>query len=90
MTCSALMPVWGRSWARQAYDPLLRGSPADRRGEPGRMPDHNADPLTTDQRGATRPVDGNRDGTAACDIGAYEYDPSNDPLSYRFLPMIMR
>ena len=28
--------------------------------------------LPTDQRGFTRPVDGNNDGTAACDIGAYE------------------
>src|SRR5262249_44461311 len=26
--------------------------------------------LTTDQRGAPRPVDGNKDGVAACDIGA--------------------
>jgi len=28
---------------------------------------------TTDQRGVDRPVDGDRDGTATCDIGAYEY-----------------
>ena len=27
----------------------------------------------TDQRGLTRPVDGDRDGTAACDIGAFEF-----------------
>ena len=41
----------------------------------------NADgaPLTTDQRGGTRPVDGNGDGTAACDIGAFELDPSFRP-----------
>lgn len=31
--------------------------------------------LIRDQRGATRPIDGNNDGTAACDIGAYELDP---------------
>ncbi len=29
--------------------------------------------LTTDQRGAPRPVDGNGDGVAACDIGAVEF-----------------
>ncbi|MGE0058272.1 MAG: choice-of-anchor Q domain-containing protein [Dehalococcoidia bacterium] len=29
----------------------------------------------TDQRGETRPVDGDLDTTATCDIGAYEYDP---------------
>jgi hypothetical protein len=28
--------------------------------------------ITTDQRGAGRPADGNNDSTAACDIGAYE------------------
>ena len=28
--------------------------------------------LTTDQRGANRPVDGDGDGTAACDVGAFE------------------
>jgi hypothetical protein len=27
---------------------------------------------TTDQRSRQRPIDGNRDGTAACDIGSYE------------------
>ena len=30
---------------------------------------------STDQRGLPRPADGNGDGTAACDIGAYEYQP---------------
>ncbi len=30
---------------------------------------------TTDQRDVSRPQDGDNDGTAACDIGAYEYQP---------------
>lgn len=29
----------------------------------------------TDQRGVARPVDGNLDGQAQCDIGAYEFEP---------------
>jgi CSLREA domain-containing protein len=41
-----------------------------------------------DQRGVVRPVDGDGDGTARCDIGAYEYD---GPPPFRFyLPLIFR
>ena len=29
-------------------------------------------PITTDQRGLPRPIDGNGDGTALCDVGAFE------------------
>ena len=32
-------------------------------------------PLTTDQRGRPRPVDGNGDGLVACDIGAVQFFP---------------
>lgn len=32
----------------------------------------------TDQRGRPRPVDGDGDGTAACDAGAYEFEPLAD------------
>ena len=47
--------------------PLLPGSPAIDAGDstPAICPNH-------DQRGVARPQDGNGDGTAACDIGAYE------------------
>jgi len=31
--------------------------------------------VVTDQRGVLRPVDGDLDGTADCDVGAYEYVP---------------
>jgi hypothetical protein len=34
----------------------------------------------TDQRGVPRPIDGNGDGVAGCDIGAYEYLASDGPL----------
>ncbi|HKI87167.1 MAG TPA: choice-of-anchor Q domain-containing protein, partial [Thermoanaerobaculia bacterium] len=38
--------------------------------------DLGASPVTTDQRGVARPQDGNGDGTAVCDLGAYEAVPS--------------
>jgi hypothetical protein len=53
---------------------LVPGSPAIDAG--GRVClDADGDPLTTDQRGQPRPVDGNGDGIAACDIGAFELQP---------------
>jgi len=36
---------------------------------------------TTDQRGITRPLDGNADGTAAFDIGAVEFDRCGDGVT---------
>ena len=47
---------------------LLSDSPAIDAG-------NNTDCPATDQRGVARPVDGDVDGTATCDIGAYEYEP---------------
>ena len=41
-----------------------------------------------DQRGVTRPFDGNGDGVLTCDIGAYEYD--GPPPNRFFLPVFRR
>ncbi len=64
------------------YHPLLRGSPAINSGNPSGCADNTGNLLGADQRGIAR--------VGRCDIGAYEYDPSHDPLSYVFLPTILR
>jgi len=48
---------------------LLSGSPAIDTGS------SDCPPPATDQRGILRPVDGNGDGIAVCDIGAFESQP---------------
>lgn len=58
---------------------FLFGSPAIDAGS-------NTDCLSNDQRGNPRPVDGDGDGVAKCDIGAYE----SDRLWGVFLPLITR
>ena len=58
---------------------LQTGSPAVDHGD-------NADCPQTDQRGASRPADGDGDGAAACDIGAFESGGSL-PMPV-FIPLI--
>lgn len=56
--------------------PLLPGSPAIDGGDPGGCVDITDFPanLSTDQRGVPRPLDGDQDLVARCDIGAHEFD----------------
>ena len=51
--------------------PLHIDSPAI---DAGTCTNISGDPVLTDQRKMVRPLDGNGDTIAACDIGAYEYD----------------
>ncbi len=43
-------------------------------GNPGGCKDKNGSNLSADQRDYPRPVDGDGDNTATCDIGAFEFD----------------
>jgi hypothetical protein len=72
------------------YYPLLPDSPAIDGGNPAGCTDHLGDPLTTDQRGAPRPLDGDDDGEAICDIGSYEFDPAENPITAVYLPVVLR
>jgi CSLREA domain-containing protein len=64
---------------------LMMGSPAIDTGDPTGC-------TATDQRGVARPVDGDQNGTAICDIGAFEYVPRVlPPLTEKFLiPLVSR
>lgn len=53
---------------------LLTGSPAIDAGNPAGCVDQNSTLLTTDQRGYVRPVDGDGNASAICDMGAYEFN----------------
>ena len=44
--------------------------------------DWTPEPVTDDQRGVFRPKDGDGDGLALCDIGAYEYESAFNPWDY--------
>ena len=61
---------------------LLPDSPAIDAGD-------NSACAATDQRGVSRPIDGNNVPGAVCDIGAVEYNPAADQHQV-FLPMIVR
>ncbi len=54
---------------------LQPNSPAIDHIAPSSCVDEKGNALTADQRGLTRPVDGDGNGSTRCDIGAFEYHP---------------
>jgi CSLREA domain-containing protein len=62
---------------------LLENSPAIDAGS-------NANCLATDQRGISRPIDGDGNGTAVCDIGAVEMETIATSNQFIYLPLIVK
>jgi CSLREA domain-containing protein len=70
------------------YHPLQPDSPVIDAGNPGAVGGPMPSCLQIDQIGRIRPIDGNGDGIAVCDIGAIEYSP--DSINSLFLPVIVK
>ena len=58
---------------------LLPGSPAIDTGSPSTCP-------AMDQRDMLRPIDGDGNGSATCDVGAFEYDPKQSATQQNVQP----
>ena len=69
--------LWPILTGSPGYHQLLANSPAINAGNPNGCTDHEANLLDTDQRSIAR--------VGRCDIGAYEYDPNNNPLTNIYL-----
>jgi hypothetical protein len=82
-TISGQDPMLGLLRYNGGYSPtreLLPGSPAIDAADPNICP-------AIDQRGVFRPYDGDNNGSAICDIGAFE---ATGPMSFLVLPVIHR
>jgi hypothetical protein len=82
-----LKPLALRHGDRPIRD-LATGSPAIDAGDPT-MDGSGGSCLGTDEDGTTRPIDGDGDGTARCDMGAVEYEDDIFANGFESVPIIL-
>lgn len=75
---SGTNPLLGALTGSPGYFPLNTGSPAIDAGDNAACADEPVN--NTSQNGLARPIDGDGDGTAICDIGSYEAPTGGDVI----------
>ena len=88
-TTGDLLNTQPRLFPISFYFGLQSSSPAIDAGNPIGCMDDLGSLIQEDQRHTSRPLDGNQDGIAICDIGSFELDPEH-PIVQNYLPIMKK
>jgi hypothetical protein len=82
-------PLLDRPFGYPGTVAVKADSPAIDAGNPSGCVDWMGNPITVDQIGTQRPLDGDGNGSSVCDIGAFEYNPALPPR-WLFMPLLTK